>query len=104
MCSSVLPPPASFDNALQHGAPSEIIIREISSALFIVWVSSCDANGVVLFTSLPVLRIFIFSTTAEHFTYVTYALNNKIRVRCDEKKEEFILIELRQCFLAKIKV
>lgn len=67
-------------------------------------VSSYDADGVVLFTSLPVLRIFIFSTTAEHLTYVTYALNGKIRVRRDEKKEEFILIELRQCILARIKV
>lgn len=102
MCSSVLPPPAHFDSALQHGVPSAMIIRGISMRCSLV-VSSYGADRTVLFASLPLLRICIFSTIAEHLTYVTYALCSKIWVRCDEKKE-FVLIELRQCILATIKV
>lgn len=55
----------------------------------------------ILFTSLAVCMTLIFSTITEHLTYVHFS---KIQVRCDEKKQELILIELRQCILARIKI
>lgn len=78
-----------------------MISREISRTLFTCGLSSYNAGIMILFTSLAVCMTLIFSTITEHLTYVHFS---KIQVRCDEKKQELILIELRQCILARIKI